>query len=345
MTPEPTPAERPLGPAAWRRTALGVAAGIAVAVAAMAALGVSKGDLVRELRPASWWPLAAAAAGSLVLLGLQSLRWWLVMRPVAPLRFRDAYAAMAVGFFFNAFLPARGGDLLRAQYLGRRTGVSRAKLLGTEIVDACSDKWGWLVAFPAVALAGSPPPWLLRAMGILAGALVVAGLFLALMGSRLGRGGRPGSRAPAWLDNLRDGFAARRWKSLLAVQTLVAPLPWLWETLLIAIAGRALGLALSPMEAFATLTAFNVAIAVPLPANMGSFEGGGTVALIQFQVARPAALAFMFLYHLTQLVPGVALGGALVALHGRSMLGWRSRAAEPPPAAIVPDDAGSPGPT
>ena len=127
------------------------------------------------------------------------------------------------------------------------------------------------------------------------------------MGSGLWRG----SRTPRFIQNLRDGFAVNHWKRLLAVETLIAPLPWLWETLVIALAGHALGLDLSPMQAFAALTAFNVATAVPSPGNAGSFEAGGTLALVASGVDKETALAFIFLYHLTQVVPGF-IGGLLV---------------------------------
>src|SRR5262249_23704849 len=147
------------------------------------------------------WPLAFAAAGSLILLALQALRWWMVMRPVLALSYSQAYRALAVAYLFNVLLPARAGDLLRVQYLGRRTGVSRAKLLGTELVDFCSDKWGWVAAFPVICLLGAPPPgWLFRALAFLSSLVLLAGSALALMGSRLGRTTAEGTAwGPEWL--------------------------------------------------------------------------------------------------------------------------------------------------
>jgi hypothetical protein len=237
------------------------------------------------------------------------------MRPVLGLRYGQAYRAMMVGFFFNVLLPARGGDLLRVQYLGKRTGVSRAKLLGTEIVDFWSDKWGWVAAFPLVCLLGTPPPWLFRALLAIGGAVVGVGVLLVLMASGLWRTG------PLWLRNLRDGFAANHWKRLLLVETVIAPLPWLWETFVIAMAGHALGLSLTPMQAFAALTAFNVATAVPSPGNAGSFEAGGTLALTAFGIPKETALAFIFVYHLTQVLPGFAGGVLILVTEGETLFG------------------------
>jgi uncharacterized membrane protein YbhN (UPF0104 family) len=302
----------------WLRTVFGLAAGILAAAGVVFYLGISQNELVTSLHGVADEPLFLAAAGGLVLMALQALRWWMVMRPLVALSYSQAYRAMMVGFFFNVLLPARGGDLLRVQYLGKRTGISRAKLLGTEIVDFWSDKWGWVAAFPILCLFGSPPAWLFSALLAIGGAVVGVGLLLGLMGSGLWRGG------PAWLANLRDGFAVNHWKRLLVVETLIAPLPWLWETAVIAVAGHALGLDLTAMQAFAALTAFNVATAVPAPGNAGSFEAGGTLALIAFGIPKETALAFIFLYHLTQVVPGFVGGVLVLVLEGESLFGKKS---------------------
>jgi glycosyltransferase 2 family protein len=302
----------------WLRTVAGLLAGIFAAAAVVVYLGISQRELVASLHGVAEQPLFLAAVGGLVLMALQALRWWVVMRPVLDLRYGQAFRAMMVGFFFNVLLPARGGDLLRVQYLGKRTGLSRAKLLGTEIVDFWSDKWGWVASFPIVCLLGSPPSWLFRAVLLMGGLVLGIGIVLALMASGLLR------RGPRWLTNLRDGFAANHWKRLLVVETVIAPLPWLWETLVIVVAGHAVGLDLSTMQAFAALTAFNIATTVPSPGNAGSFEAGGTLALTAFGVPKETALAFIFLYHLTQVVPGFVGGVLVLVLEGETLFGKQS---------------------
>jgi uncharacterized membrane protein YbhN (UPF0104 family) len=304
----------------WPRAALGLGLGLAAACGVVFYLGISEKELLANLHGVGPEPLILAAAGALVLMALQSLRWWIVMRPLLSLSYGQAFRAMMVGFFFNVLLPARGGDLLRVQYLGKRTGISRAKLLGTEIVDFWSDKWGWVASFPLLCLLGTPPAWLFRALLAIGGAVVGVGGLLILMGSGLMRG----RKMPEWLVNLRAGFAVNHWKRLLLVETVIAPLPWLWETFVIAIAGHALGLDLTPMQAFAALTAFNVATAVPSPGNAGSFEAGGTLALTAFGIPKETALAFIFLYHLTQVVPGFVGGVLVLVLEGESLFGKKS---------------------
>jgi glycosyltransferase 2 family protein len=326
----------------WVRALIGLCAGLAAAAGVATWLGISQRELIATVHDVALEPLLLAAAGGLILMGLQALRWWVVMRPLLTLTYGQAYRALMVGFAFNVVLPARGGDLLRVQYLGKRTGVSRAKVLGTEIVDFWSDKWGWVAAFPVVCLLGTPPAWLFRALLLIGAVVIGVGAFLALLGSGLFRG----PRMPAFVNNLRDGFAVNHWKRLLAVETLIAPLPWLWETFVISIAAHALGLDLTAMQAFAALTAFNVATAVPSPGNAGSFEAGGTLALAAFGVPKETALAFIFLYHLTQVVPGFVGGVLVLVMEGEQIFGsegiFRFRRPQLPidPAAVPEPDPG-----
>jgi glycosyltransferase 2 family protein len=304
------------------RTVVGLTLGIGAVIAIALHFDISWHQafgLLRDVRPE---PIIFAVFGAVVILGLQSLRWWLVMRPVLRLRYMWAFKAMMVGFLFNVLLPARGGDLLRVQYLGRSAAVSRAKLLGTEIVDFWGDKWGWVAAFPVVCFAGTPPVWLFRTLLIIGGVVVGVGILLGLMASRLVR------RGPQWLINMSDGFAANHWRRLLLVETFIAPLPWLWETAVIMVASHAFCFELTLMQSFATLTAFNVAMAVPSPANVGSFEAGGTLALIAFGVTKDRALSFIFLYHLTQLIPGIIGGTLVLMLERETIFGRRGSIAE-----------------
>jgi len=309
------------------RTVAGVLLGVGVAVLAARLMGVRFGDLLGTLRSVRPWPLLAAVGGTFVMVGLQSVRWWWVVRPVLPLRLREAYAPMLVGSAFNVLIPARGGELVLVQYLGKRTGISRATLLGTELLDYWSDKAGWLVAFVVVcivALVGwreTPPLWLLHAIGVLAilvfGSAALVGIAHLPVLKKLSPRFDPG---PEWLQKLRSGFQAHGWRSLLVVEGLLAPLPWLWEVGVVMVAGHAVDLSLTPMLAFAVITAANLGTVVPVPGAAGSFEAAGAFALAAAGVPDGKAFAFVLLYHLSLLLPMVIAGVGLLVLQGKSLV-------------------------
>jgi len=321
--------ERPRRPrwVTFLRTIAGVALGIGSAVLVARLMGLHGSAVIGALRSARPLPLLAAAGGTFVLIALQALRWWWVVRPVLPLRYREAFAGMLVASAFNVLIPARGGDFMRVQYLGKRTGTSRVTLLGTELLDYWSDKAGWLLAFVVTCVVSAlgwqerPPTWLLHAIGVLA-LLVVGSGALAIIAQlpllrRLSPRLDPG---PRWLQKLRSGFAAHDRRSLLVVELLLAPLPWLWEVPVVMVAGQALGLSLSPMVAFALITAANLGTVVPVPGGAGSFEAAGAFALAWSGVPHDLAFAFVLLYHLSLVVPMVVVGVGLVVLQGRSLL-------------------------
>jgi glycosyltransferase 2 family protein len=258
--------------------------------------------------------------GGFGVAGSQSMRWWFVTSPVLRIRYRDALAAILVGNFFNIVLPARAGDALRVDDLSRRAGVSRATLFGTELVDFVADKSGWLPAFALLLLTGVPPSWMIHALLLAIGLIVViAGMGVAL---------RDRFRAAAhqrdgWIGRLAIGITANHPRRLATAAFVVAAAPWLFEAPILREVAASSGVQLSFLQAFAVLTAFNVANIVPTPGGVGPNEAASTAALVSFGVPSDRAIAFAFVYHATQLVPGLVAGGLLLLL--RRMLTARRR--------------------
>ncbi len=298
-------------------------AGLAVAAVVGYLLGVKPGEAARHVAGVSPWAIAGCVASSFVVLALQSARWHAVMAPLLRLRYADAFRAQVIGLMFNAVLPARGGDLLRVQYLGRRTGLSRSTILGTEIVDRWLDWWGWIPTFAVLCLATAPPRWLFKALGIFVGALTVWALAMVVL-TRRGYRPRPGSRLGRIVASMQAGVSCFRARRTWMIAFLIAPLPWLWETIAIAVGARAFGIDVSMVTAFSVLIGFNLAMVVPSPGSIGTVEVGGTAALVFAGVDQSRALAFMFVYHFTQLLPGIATGVALLVAEGERLFGPRA---------------------
>src|SRR5688500_5659757 len=55
------------------------------------------------------------------------------------------YGKMMTGYFFTAFFPARGGDLVRAYLLGRKTGLRKTTILATIVIEKAFDGLALLV--------------------------------------------------------------------------------------------------------------------------------------------------------------------------------------------------------
>jgi uncharacterized membrane protein YbhN (UPF0104 family) len=257
-------------------------------------------------------PLLLGAAGGCGVVALQSLRWWVVTRPVVRVRYGEALEAFLVAGLVNAVVPGRAGDLLRVQVLSARAQTSRATLLGSELIDFWIDKCGWLPAFAWLGLLGSSPAWMNRAL-----AAVVA-LALALFGGVAGlrRVLRAGPARDGWRGRFAEGLVASSPLRIGVTTLTLAALPWLWEALATTRVAAAAGLELRPLQGFVVLTAFNLASVVPIPGNLGAHEAASTVALVSFGVPVERAVAFALVYHASQLLP-YAVGGAA------GLLRWR----------------------
>jgi uncharacterized membrane protein YbhN (UPF0104 family) len=264
---------------------------------------------LRDIGPA---PLALGVASGFGVVALQALRWWVVTRPVVRVRYREAFAALLVGGLLNAVLPARAGDLLRVQYLASRAGVSRATLYGTELIDFWTDKSGWLPAFALLGLTGVSPSWMHRALAVMTViALGLLGGVLALRRRLRGAVGRAG-----WVGRFAAGLAASSPARLAVTALVLAALPWLWEALAITMVAGAASITLRPLDAFVLLTAFNLAMVVPIPGGLGVHEAATTTVLVSFGVPLERAVAFALVYHASQLLP-YAMGGALALAASR----------------------------
>ena len=312
------------------RSLLGVSVGLAVAALAAYLLHVRPETLAHNLAGVPAWAIAACVASGFVMLALQALRWHLVMKPLLGLTYAQAYRAQVVGFMFNALLPARGGDLLRVQYLGRRTGKSRATILGTEVVDRWLDLWGWMPTAVVLALVSDVPSWIYTALGIFGGALGGAAVFMIVL-TRRGYTPRPGSRAGAVFGAFAAGIQAFASRRIVAIAFAVAPLSWLWEACIIRLVTPGFGIDVDLTRAFCVLVGFNMAMVVPSPGAIGTVEGGGTVAFTFFHIDAAKALAFMFVYHFAQLLPGIMAGIAILVAEGEHLFGGPAPKPSAPP--------------
>jgi uncharacterized membrane protein YbhN (UPF0104 family) len=302
----------------WRPIALTVACVVVVLAVAMRLRTIEVAGFFGALRSAGVGAFAIGVLGGTVVVGLQALRWWVVTRPVLEVRYRDAFEALLVGGLVNALVPARAGDLLRVRYLGDRTGVSQATLLGTELIDFWTDKCGWLPAFALFALSGAPPAWMYRALALMGGlALVLLG-GVVFVRRRMGRTGI----AQGWRRRFAMGLAASSARRLALTAFGLAALPWLWEAFVLGRVASVAGVSLSVLQAFVVLTAFNVATVVPVPGSLGAYEAASSLVLASFGASVERAVALSLVYHASQLTP-YALGGAFAA--------WRWRRVSPPP--------------
>jgi uncharacterized protein (TIRG00374 family) len=307
------------------RGVLGATAGLGVAGLVAYFTDVKPDKVAASFTGVPAWAILACVVSGFVMLALQSLRWHAVMKPLLGLTFGQAYRAQLIGYMFNVILWGRGGDLLRVQYLGRRTGKSRATILGTEVVDRWLDFWGWMPTMLILAATGDVPSWIWKAVALFGGLLGGWAITMLVLSGR-GYTPREGSRFAAVYASFRTGVDAFRSRRTILIALFIAPLAWLWEAGFIHFVTPAFGIHVDLTRAFCVLVGFNLAMVVPSPGAIGTEEAGGVKAFAFFGVDPSRALAFMIVYHLAQMIPGVVAGVAVLVAEGESLFGKKAKA-------------------
>jgi hypothetical protein len=149
---------------------------------------IESDELLRTLGSASLNWVALALAIYWLELALRAERWRFILQPVHYFSFSQVASSLFVGYSANNVLPARLGELFRADFIGRRYGVSRLSAIGTIFIErlldmaavvACAAA-GLLWAINQEARPSSPDVRRMLIVGLAAGSLLV-GLASALV--------------------------------------------------------------------------------------------------------------------------------------------------------------------
>jgi uncharacterized membrane protein YbhN (UPF0104 family) len=290
--------------------AFGLVLGAGILFIAGKLMGVNRQALLEAIAHAPIWIAPASIVALFLLFALGALRWNGSMQPVLNHTFWQGYWAMLVSYPFNSILPAKGGDLVRVNLLSVRTGVSRATILGAEIMDKGMDLCGPLPVVALLLIFGQVPAW------VLSGASLIAGVLVLLIGFMVTMRTRTPSYAN-WLGRtmgrLRQAYVGRSTRALLITALVFAPLPWIGESVAIYVVSNGYGIPLTAAQAFFVLMAVKVGMAVPTPGGIGSVEAAGAGALVFFGAAPAEAFALLLIYRTSQLAAGSLIGAVCLA--------------------------------
>ena len=306
-------------------------------VAALLAAGVwtfhdvAWGPLWGALTTAQLGWIAFAAAVNLGAVAFQAARWLALVRPLSrAATFGHAFKSMVVGFAVSTVVPARAGELARMQWFSRRTGLSRAAVVGSIVLDHLVNAAGLLLGLAVLPFFLKNIPFWIRPGAWFTLALFTMGVMLVFAvrpfrgspGAPAQSSGAPSQNFPVkgltgMLVSLRQGLTSSARPAALSLSLGASFVSWTLEVNVIIIALRAVGLTLPLAASILVLLAVNLALAFPLapPGNLGTLEVGATLALLGFGVPKEQALAFGLVYHFLQIIP-VGILGLLLAGRG-----------------------------
>jgi uncharacterized protein (TIRG00374 family) len=253
-------------------------------------------------------------------LTLRAWRWQVILRPVAAIPYPIVARALLVGYGLNAVMPARLGELFRAEFFKRTFGLSRVWGLTSIVIERlfdgvtviCCLAVGLLFAAAAKPNAGLLIKVLVTG-SVLFGAVLLAAFFLS--GSKMSRivGRFPGLSAQ--LAMVQQGLEIlRTWRTLKVVAiTLIV---YVADALTLWFLVKGVGLTLGFSDTLVLLGAASLSTLVPSgPAFLGTLQFGYAVAVEFAGGARALGIAAATLAQLCLLLP-LALIAAGILVHG-----------------------------
>ena len=93
-------------------------------------------DVIRTADPAS---LALVIPIYLFQYVIRAWRWRILIEPIKKTALSSCLYALMIGFAANCILPARLGEVIRANYLGQREQISASSTFGTIVVERIFD--------------------------------------------------------------------------------------------------------------------------------------------------------------------------------------------------------------
>jgi uncharacterized protein (TIRG00374 family) len=295
-----------------RRFALGAAVGAFFLWLALR--HVDLGEVARTIGKVSVPIFGLFVLMHLGSLALRSLRWSVLVRPLAALPARALAPPLAIGFMVNYLFPGRAGEIVRCWLLARRERVSASAAFATVVVERLFDGLA-VICFLAPApflIEGGDPVLMAR---VRLGALLLPVAYVALLGGLLLLShrraalagflsrhpivqGRPLlQRAVHLIERFCEGLSVlRSWRSILATVGL-SLLIWGWAALANGLMMRAIGLDLPRYAPFFLLVMQAVGVLIPTPGFVGPFQYAHIVALGVYGVPEATALSLALLIH------------------------------------------------
>jgi glycosyltransferase 2 family protein len=269
------------------------------------------GRVYRSLLLVSWWAFPTAGVVFLTSYLVRSLRWKLLLTPLARLPYGLVRDVLLTGFMVNNLLPARAGELARALVLGRVAGTSRRAALASIGVERIFDGITLIAILSLLGFAFDVPPWT-RQLGRITTVIIMGltallvwlayhdrsffkffNLFLFFMSNRIRE------KILNFFRRFVDGTRALKDPRLVLAVALLSPLIWGLEFGVYYLMLRGFAVPLPGWAAALAVVVTNFGIAVPsAPGYVGIFEAACSGALIGLGLDKELAVSYAIGVHL-----------------------------------------------
>lgn len=272
--------------------------------------------------------LLPAALITIIQYLIRTLRWELFLSHIKKTGFKNRLLSIFTGFAANCVLPARLGELVRANALGQIEEISKSAVFGTIVIERLFDGLIMLIII-VVGLVGTtfPPEYsyiikrLRWSIFIFFCGFIFVIMFIAVIRRRPGIFQRVSDKIffmfsdavrkkiSLILKNFFLGLSPVKGSRPLLMAFLWSLMLWGLSLLQIQLVGIATGIRLPFVTTFIILGFLFVGVAVPsAPGFIGAYHLAGQYAYIVLGISAEAGLSAATLLHALFFIPTVIIG-------------------------------------
>jgi len=270
---------------------------------------------------------------------IRALRWFHLLEPIKKIGLFSLFSSTVIGFAANCVLPARLGEFIRANYIGRMENISKSSSLATIVIERLFDVFTILLMVLFVVLFNDfPSEWKSIEKALKTGGFFLLILFIISIFLLIGLKKKthtfltifkhflfflPHSIQQRIIDILKDfstGLVLVKGPSQLLAVIFYSLTLWCLTAFQIYILGFSMGISLPFLAPFFILILLCLSVTLPsAPGYIGTFHVACQYALIFYGFSKEKALSMAILLHAAGFIPTIILGALLFLLHHISL--------------------------
>ena len=282
-------------------------------------------EMVRALETANYWYLIPGTVFMFLSLWFRAYRWGIFFRPLKPMRMKNLFSALMVGYMANVIFPFKLGEFLRAYSIGKVENFSKVASFATIVVERILDVITLLI-FLGIALIFQPFPAYVKTSGLIIFAVSGAAiLFLALLVIKTEAtlrfyrkfagllSQRLAAKGEEILEALLQGLLVLKSPRYYFITAVTSVLIWVFYVLIVHFVILAFGFHETfhvPFLASVTvLVMTGISVTVPSsPGYVGTYHFMVMQGLAIYGVPSSDALSFAVVLHIYNMLPTTLLG-------------------------------------
>lgn len=259
---------------------------------------------------------------------IRALRWFHLLEPIKKIGLSSLFSSTVIGFAANCVLPARLGEFVRANYIGRMENISKSSSLATIVIERLFDVFTILLILLFVILfTDFPSEWESTAKALKTGGFFLLVLFIISIFLLIGLKKKtqiflniaekvifflPGKIKHKLVYILKDfsnGLVLVKGLSQLLAVIFYSLILWYLTTFQIYILGLSMDLSLPFLAPFFILVLLCLSVTIPsAPGYIGTFHLACQYGLMFYGFSPEKALSMAILLHAAGFIPTVILG-------------------------------------